>query len=38
MKKFIVLVFLISIKNFGQYKIEYDYVTETFDGFGKCKI
>lgn len=37
MKKFIVLVFLISIKNFGQYKIEYDYVMETFDSFGTSK-
>ena len=37
MKKLLFFVLLITLKNFGQYKIEYDYVTESFDSFGTSK-
>lgn len=37
MKKVIFFILLISSKSFGQYKIDYDYVTETFDSYGTSK-
>lgn len=37
MKQKIILLFFITTLSFSQYKVQYDYVTESFDSFGTSK-